>query len=328
METVRVMGGSPLQGETKIRGSKNAVLPLLAASVLIQGECVLEHVPAIQDVEIMTDLLQHLGCRVIVQKDTLIINAEHITESHLPREAVSRMRSSIILLGPVLARCEKAVIYQPGGCTIGKRPVDLHVAALQQMGTKFMIEGERMEAVCNRLQGCDIRFPFVSVGATQNAILAAVTARGTTWIRNAAREPEIVTLCNLLRLAGARISGAGTGTVVVHGVEKLYQVSYTVPADRIVAGTYMIGTVAAGGTVFLRGAPWGELRAVSKKLEEIGAVLQKDEQGIRVCAKKRPKSCPFLKTDVYPGFSTDFAVAYGSLAGEGGRYLYFGGNYF
>ena len=246
MDCIQIQGGCPLRGEVRIQGSKNAVLPILAACVLVPGVTVLKNCPDISDVACMCQLLRHVGARVDKQQDALIVDASAITSCHLPAEYVTRMRSSVILAGAMLGRCREIHLYYPGGCVIGDRPIDMHISALEQMGVQFTEEDGGLRARAVSLCGTKIDLPFPSVGATENVLLAAVLARGVTKICGCATEPEIVALCRFLQGAGARIGGVGTDCLTVEGVPRLSESCCLVEADRIVAGTYLLGVLSAG----------------------------------------------------------------------------------
>ena len=245
---IHIRGGVRLQGKVKVQGSKNAALPILAATILAEGESCLKNCPRISDVYRMLRLLQSLGGRVRWEGDGVCVSTGSITTQDMPEDAITGMRSSLCLLGALLARCGSIVMEHPGGCVIGERPIDLHLQALQQMGVHFHEEGGR---ICGKapdgLCGAEISLPFPSVGATENILLAAVTARGCTRITGAAREPEVEALCRYLNACGARIDGIGTSCLDIQGVERLHGASYRVPADRIVAGTYLFAALGTRG---------------------------------------------------------------------------------
>lgn len=305
MDSIHIFGGNLLRGETRIQGSKNAVLPILAATLLIKGTCVLKNCPRIADVYHMQNLLQELGCYVSWAGNTITVNASQVSDNRMAGESVTRMRSSIMLLGAMIGRMGEVVMAYPGGCVIGKRPIDLHLMALRQMGVEIDEQDQFFTARVARLEGMDYRLPFPSVGATENVLLAAVLAEGTTVLRNAAKEPEITALCEFLIQAGANIDGVGTDCLVIEGVEALHETKYTVPADRIVAGTYITAVLAAGGSIFLEQAPCGQLGALLDVAEAMGASTIVNEEGIGVDVIRRLKALPYLKTEVYDGFPTD-----------------------
>ncbi len=305
MDSIHIYGGNLLRGETRIQGSKNAVLPILAATLLIKGSCVIKNCPRIADVYHMQNLLQGLGCPVSWAGNTITVNTAQANDNRMSGESVTRMRSSVMLLGAMLGRMGEAVMSYPGGCVIGKRPIDIHLTALRKMGVEIVEEDQMFTAHAPRLQGAEVKLPFPSVGATENVILAAVLAEGTTILENAAKEPEIVALCEFLTEAGADMEGIGSGRLVIRGVEGLHEVKYTVPADRIVAGTYMAAAMAAGGSIFLEQAPADQLGAVLEAAEKMGCCVTINKEGIGIDVLRRLKALPYLKTEVYDGFPTD-----------------------
>ncbi len=313
MSCLRVMGGVPLEGEIKIQGSKNAVLPMMAAALLIPGKTRFENCPDIADVRAMTALLEKLGAAVTRAGSVLEIDASAICPVFLTARDMADTRGCILLLGALAARFGEAEVSHPGGCVIGKRPVDLHLFALAALGAR--LSGEeviRCQKSC--LSGAEIVFPIPSVGATQNALLAAVLADGQTWIHNAAREPEVVHLCNFLNAAGAKITGAGTPHLKICGVKRLFPVQYAVPPDRIVAGTYMAAVLSAGGRVLLKGADAEELSAVIRPLRAAGGRIKVLAEGI-LAEKKQPLGAfDYVKTEPYPGFPTDMQSQFLVLA--------------
>ena len=306
MDSIHIYGGNPLHGSLWVQGSKNAALPILAASVLISGQVVLEHCPEIADVQCMIRLLESIGCRVSREAENLLIDASEITKTDLPKEPVRRMRSSVILMGALLGRKRQVAIAYPGGCVIGERPIDIHLYALKQLGAEIKENGSMVSAQTKELTGNEIRLPFPSVGATENAILGAVLAKGETVITGAAREPEIAALCAFLRSAGANISSfEDECSLLVKGVEKLHSCTYRIPADRIVAGTYLLACMAAGGEIALNGICCEELDALFQTLLQMGGSLSCREQSVYLTAPERICPIPYIKTEVYPGYPTD-----------------------
>lgn len=304
MSTIQVQGLRPLKGEVEIQGSKNAVLPMMAASILHKGTTVLTHVPRIQDVYCMMGILEYMGCQCSLEGHRLTICAEQLSDIHIPQQYLTAMRSSIMMLGALLGRCHEAATCYPGGCSIGKRPIDLHLYALEQLGAEMKEEDGRITARASRLEGGVICFPFPSVGATENTILAAVLAEGVTMIRGAAMEPEVEALCILLNGMGAQIAGGGTDTICIRGVKALRDSVCQVPGDRIVAGTYLSCVMAAGGQAQLTGVCPMELRSVTEVMGQMGAELQEQPWGISIAMRRRPRSL-YLETSPYPGFPTD-----------------------
>ncbi|MCM1144812.1 MAG: UDP-N-acetylglucosamine 1-carboxyvinyltransferase [Blautia sp.] len=322
MDAIQIYGGNCLQGQTRIQGSKNAVLPILAATLLIDGTCEIENCPRISDVHHMLRLMESLCCKIERDGHTLKVHAKELTGCDMPSDSVGVMRSSIMLLGALLARIGSVGMQYPGGCVIGKRPIDLHLRGLRKMGVTIEEREDGFFAETKGLTGAIHKLPFVSVGATENLVLAAVLAQGTTVIENAAREPEITALCDFLSQAGADIEGAGTGTLIIRGVEKLHEVSYRVPADRIVAGTYLAACLCDGGEVFLQEAPCGQLGAVMEAAAAMGAQISESEEGMLVVCKGARRMPPMIRTQSYPGFPTDlqsaFLVAMALADGERG----------
>jgi UDP-N-acetylglucosamine 1-carboxyvinyltransferase len=276
----------------------------MAASLLHKGTTVIKHVPAIQDVLCMMGILQSLGCHVSFEDHVLTIDAKDLTDIRVPDEESRKMRSSILLLGPLLAREGMAELCYPGGCPIGARPVDLHLKALQDMGAWIHSDGERIHARAARLNGSVVRLSYPSVGATENILMAASLAEGRTCLHGAAREPEITALCEFLAAMGVTIHGAGTDTITVEGRKQLHDTVYTVPGDRIVAGTYLGAALAAGGEIFLRGAKAQELHAVLNTAGAMGASIRTDEAGIAV-SRREPLQPVTIGTGPYPQFPTD-----------------------
>ena len=310
-------GGKRLTGTVRIQGSKNAALPVLAASVLIPDTCVLKNVPYITDINCMENLLKSTGA-VLEEGENdheLRIDSANIQEYRLPAKYVSAMRSSVVLMGALLGRLGEALVDYPGGCVIGERPIDLHLFGLEKLGAQIWTDKNRIHAYADELKGALISFPFPSVGATQNTILAAVTARGTTVIKNAAREPEVTALCDFLNKAGANIEIGhdfiATGRIVIHGVEvsALHGVEYDIIPDRIVAGTYLFAVLGAGGAVTLEDAPVSQLRSVCALIRRMGGTVVCDDETNRIVIQtdenRRIKNVPFVETGVYPEFPTD-----------------------
>lgn len=310
MDAIQIYGGNCPEGQIKIQGSKNAVLPILAATLLINGTCEIENCPIISDVHHMLRLLESLCCIIDRSGHTLRINTECLSRCDMPSDSVSVMRSSIMLLGALLARTGSVTMQYPGGCVIGQRPIDLHLQGLRRMGVTIEERDDGFSAEAKRLTGAVHSLPFVSVGATENLILASVLAEGDTVIENAAREPEISALCDFLNKAGADIEGAGTNRLFIRGVEKLHEISYRIPADRIVTGTYLAACLCCGGEVFLQDAPYKQITSVIKAASDMGAGIYESEEGIQVICQKRRKMLSNLQTDSYPGFPTDLQSAF------------------
>lgn len=305
MDSIRIQGGMHLQGKVRIQGSKNASLPILAATLLTKETSFIRNCPRIADVHKMISLLGCLGCHVRWEDGGIRITAQKVCRGELPVEAITGMRSSLCLLGALLGRCGEIVMEYPGGCVIGERPINLHISALEQMGVVFREENGRLTAATDGLHGAEITLPIASVGATENIILAAVMAEGNTWIHGASREPEVVALCHYLERCGAWVEGIGSSLLCIQGGRTLYGADYTVPADRIVAGTYLFGCVGAGGNVLLEQAPCEEMESVIRAAEQMGAQCMVSEEGLFVQAPERPEPVALLRTASYPGFPTD-----------------------
>jgi len=304
MDSMQIQGKIALQGKVRVQGSKNASLPVLAATLLVGEKSVIRNCPRIADVYSMVSLLKSLGCSVYWQEKGLAVDSSQVRRGELPQEAVTGMRSSLCLLGALVGRCSEVVMEHPGGCVIGERPIDLHLSALTQMGVEFTEKKGRLMARTDRLHGARICLPFPSVGATENIILAGVMAEGDTILEGAALEPEILTLCRYLCCCGAWIEGEGGSRLVIHGGRRLYGTDFDIPADRIVAGTYLLGCIGIGGCVLLEQAPEEEMAAVLRTAEQMGGQVCTSPEGIYVQAPVRPKPVQIL-TAPYPGFPTD-----------------------
>lgn len=306
MSAIEVKGLRPIKGEITVQGCKNAVLPMMAASVLNKGTTIIDNVPGIRDVFCMMEILESLGCSCVLDGHTLTINTSVLSGCSIGRSDMEKMRSSIMLLGALLARCGEAQVYSPGGCKIGERPIDLHLMALKEMGAEIS-EGnaeEPLRAKAGRLKGTEIHFPFPSVGATENSIFAAVAAAGRTVLSGCAKEPEIVELCQFLNSMGASILGVGTGILVIEGGLPLHDTRFRVGGDRIVAGTYLLAAAAAQGELLLTGLEVRGLSAVTEALRRMGAILYEEEQLLYMKSCGRLQAIA-IKTDPYPGFPTD-----------------------
>lgn len=310
MDAIQIYGKKGLTGQTRIQGSKNAVLPILAATLLIDGTCEIENCPDISDVRHMIRLLESMCCLVERTGHTVKVYTNNLSHCDMPSDSVCVMRSSIMLLGALLARIGSVSMQYPGGCVIGSRPIDLHLQGLRKMGVTIEEKEDGFYAETTGLVGAFHRLPFVSVGATENLLLAAVLAEGETIIENAAREPEISALCEFLLKAGADIEGTGTSRLIIRGVKKLYPIRYRVPADRIVAGTYLAACLCSGGEIFLEDAPCEQMQSVIQAAKTMGAALLESSEGLLVTCKERTKAIPRLQTDSYPGFPTDLQSAF------------------
>lgn len=306
-ELIRIEGRTPLHGSVRVQGSKNATLPILAACLLIPGTCTIRNCPIITDVCYMLRLLECAGCTVERKGNVVSVNAATLQEYRLPGKYVRKMRSSVILMGAMLGRMREVGIEYPGGCVIGERPIDLHLKGLAALGADISVEGNYICARAGKLEGAAIVLPFSSVGATQNIILASVLAKGETCIQNAAREPEIDTLCHFLKLAGADIEGAGTSRLLIRGVEKLHPVEFEIIPDRIVAGTYLFAAAATGGAICLKDAPVEHLDSVLQIIREMGndIIVRREQHELELRCGRKNRNLPVVETDIYPGFPTD-----------------------
>ncbi|NLW70434.1 MAG: UDP-N-acetylglucosamine 1-carboxyvinyltransferase [Eubacteriaceae bacterium] len=305
MESIIIEGGRKLSGEVKIQGSKNAGLPILAACVLCRGEVILHNVPNIGDVETMLEILTSLGCKAQFSDNTVVIDSSDLTCGEVSEELMGKMRSSIMLMGALIAVNKKVRFSYPGGCDIGLRPIDLHLSAFKNMGADISEQGGFISVDGSDMRSAGILLDFPSVGATENIILSSVFTKGVTSVTNAAKEPEIIDLQNFLNSMGARVYGAGSNTVYIEGVEKLKGCEYTIIPDRIVTGTYMCAVSAASGDIFLRGARADHLKFPRHKLEESGLVVKDCTDGLRCIGKGEVKGLSSIITSVYPGFPTD-----------------------
>jgi UDP-N-acetylglucosamine 1-carboxyvinyltransferase len=304
VKTYGVNGPACLTGDVPISGAKNSALTLMAAALLIPGKVTLERVPQITDVELMSQVLQHLGASVELDGNRMTIDASGDLSEETPYELVSKMRASIQVLGPLLARLGRARVSMPGGDAIGPRPIDLHLDGLERMGVKFAPGHGYWEGVTEGLKGARVLLEFPSVGATENLLAAAALAEGTTVIDNAAREPEIFDLAGFLNAAGARVLGAGTTTITVEGVHELTSVRHEIVPDRVEAGTFAIAAAATGGDVRLYDLRPDHLELVLQKLESVGAQVRRGDRSVRVSMAGRPHAID-LVTLPYPGFPTD-----------------------
>ena len=317
MDKIIIEGGQTrLDGEVVIEGAKNAVLPLLAATILPEsGKTILRNVPILSDVFTMNNVVRGLGISVEFNEDDkeITVDATGDILDVAPYEYVSKMRASIVVLGPILARNGHAKVSMPGGCTIGSRPIDLHLKGLEAMGAKITQLGGDITAEAEKLRGAHIYMDFPSVGATQNLMMAATLAEGVTTIENAAREPEIVDLAILLNEMGAQVRGAGTETLVITGVDSLHGAEHDVVQDRIEAGTFMIATAMTSGNVLIKDAVWEHNRPLISKLMEMGVSVTEEENGIRVQAELDNLRPVTVKTLPHPGFPTDMQAQFTAL---------------
>ena len=317
MEKIIIQGGNNrLVGRVRIEGAKNAVLPLLAATVLAsEGKTILKNVPVLSDVFTMNNVVRGLNTQVDFNQDenTVVVDATKPLTEEAPYKYVSKMRASIVVLGPILARNGHAKVSMPGGCTIGSRPIDLHLKGLEAMGAQITQTAGYIEAKADRLMGAHIYMDFPSVGATQNIMMAATLAQGTTVIENAAREPEIVDLALLLNKMGAKVRGAGTENITIIGVEKLHGAEHNVVQDRIEAGTFMVAAAMTGGDLLIEDAIWEHNRPLLSKMQEMGVEVTEEDEGIRVRSDVSKLKAVSVKTLPYPGFPTDMQAQFTAL---------------
>lgn len=304
MDKLVVSGGRPLVGRVRISGAKNAALPLMCATLLAHGRSRLHNVPDLRDVRTMGGLLTTLGAKVDFKAGDLFINTAKADGDEAPYDLVKTMRASVLALGPMVARGGKARVSLPGGCAIGERPIDQHLKGLEALGCKIDISEGYVTATAKRLKGAEINLDMVTVTGTENIIMAAVLAKGTSVIRNAAREPEVVDLVNALNSAGARIEGGGSATLVIKGVDSLAPLDHRVMPDRIEAGTFMCAAAITRGELTIVDAPLEHLTAVVAKMKEAGVRFQTTAKGLVVSARRAPKPVTII-TGPYPGFPTD-----------------------
>ena len=304
MSSYIIEGGKKLQGETYVSGSKNASLPIMAASVLNKGITKLYNIPNIHDTQMMIEILKSLGCKVKKNGNKVVIDSSNITKFEIPGNLMREMRSSVILAGGIIGRCKEATFSYPGGCDIGSRPIDLHLKAFEKLGIKVDEQYGKINCSAEEIKGTEINLDFPSVGATENAILAAVLAEGTTVIINAAMEPEIVDLQNFLNRAGAKVEGAGSNIVKIEGVKQLKNVSYNIMPDRIEAGTLLCAAAITGGKIKLNKVNCEHIKPVLDKLQEMGCKIDIQGDIVNLEANKRLKATN-IRTMPYPGFPTD-----------------------
>ena len=315
MDKLLIQGGTPLAGELRISGAKNAALPILAATLLAEEPVIIGNLPHLHDITTMIELLGCMGVTLTVdEKLNVEVNSATINEFSAPYELVKTMRASILVLGPMLARFGRARVSFPGGCAIGSRPVDLHLRGLEALGATIEVDGGYINAsVDGRLRGTHIVMETVTVGGTENILMAATLAEGRTVIENAAREPEVVDLAKCLIAMGARVSGHGTDTITVDGVERLHGCRYEVMPDRIEAGTYLVAAAATRGKLKLRGACAQDMEAVLKKLEQAGATVREGVDWIELDMRGRRPQAVNIKTAPHPGFPTDMQAQFTAM---------------
>lgn len=306
MSKIIVNGGKKIAGEITVQGAKNSVLPVLAGTILCDGECVIKNCPKLSDVETSIKILKQLGCSCKQSDNIVTVNASNISSYEIPEDLMREMRSSVVFLGAIIGRMKKAVISSPGGCELGPRPIDLHLSALRKLGVEITEEhGFLYCEAKNGINGAEIHLGFPSVGATENIILAAATAKGVTVIHNAAREPEISDLADFLNSAGARIYGAGSDTVYINGVKKLNPTVHSIIPDRIVAVTYMACAAVTGSEIRLKNIMPSHMVSCLSAFRESGCEIDISGKNLRISAPQRLKRIPTIRSLVYPGFPTD-----------------------
>ena len=301
----KIYGGSKLKGRVTVTASKNALLPILACCLMIKGEVVLERCPRLLDVENMLKIIRRTGGVARFEGENLVVDCTNSQPVPICEELTCPIRSSIFILGPLLSRFSKAQVCYPGGCSIGLRPIDLHLYGLRTLGAKIIEENGEINCDGTLMANCSVFLDFPSVGATENIMMASVLKRGRTVISNCAREPEICDLANFINVMGGKVYGAGTDKIVIDGVKRLFGGNYSPLKDRIVAGTYMIASAITGGDVEIEGANCRHLHSLCEKLTIAGVKIINTQRGIRVCAPKRIKSVRKIETQPYPGFPTD-----------------------
>lgn len=312
MDKLLITGGNRLNGDIIISGAKNAALPILCAGLLTAGDVALQNVPALQDVSTMLKLLKQMGLQVREENGVVTLNGANIDKLEAPYDLVKTMRASILVLGPLLARFGEAKVSLPGGCAIGSRPVDQHIKGLQAMGAEITIEAGYIHAKAKRLRGARIVTDMITVTGTENLLMAATLADGETVLENAAREPEVTDLANLLVAMGAKISGIGTDRLVIQGVESLHGASHTVIADRIETATFLCAVAATGGDITVKNTRSDILDVALDKLREAGVIITTGPDWIRAQMSGRPKAVSFRTTE-YPGFPTDMQAQFMAL---------------
>ena len=314
MDKLIVKGGNPIRGEVTISGAKNAVLPIIIGALLADDVTVLHDVPKLSDVATISEILQILGAKITFENNTMTIDGRTVNNYTAPYDVIQKMRASVQIMGPLLARFGKANISMPGGCAIGTRPIDLHLKGLEALGARIQIDQGAMDAVVpeGKLRGSRIYLDFPSVGATEHIMMAAVTAEGTTIIENAAEEPEIVDLANFFNSMGANVRGAGTNVIKIDGVERLHGTNYTIIPDRIEAGSYMIAAAIAGGDVLVKNVIVDHIKPLISRLRDCGVEIIEEGNNLRVIGH-----LPFKATDIktlpYPGFPTDMQAQFMAL---------------
>ncbi len=314
MAKLIINGGARLEGEIKIQGAKNAALPVFAAALLTEEPVIIYNWPAISDVYNMLSILEHIGAHVAYEKDKLVIDSKRAFRWEMPDRLAKEIRSSIFMMGPILARFRMARFTYPGGCEIGTRPIDLHLRGLKKFGVNVTEAGGHIMCEGKRLKGADVHLDYPSVGATENLMMVAALAPGKTVIRNAAREPEIVELQEVINQMGGDVKGAGTSNICIEGKQRLSSFRYTCMPDRIVAGTFMVAAVVTNGKITLKNIVPEHLFSITAKLKEAGARIDVYNDAITVCGQGRPKEMHLIETGPYPGFPTDMQAQMCSAA--------------
>lgn len=303
---IYVQGGNCLKGDATVHGAKNSALPILAATLLIEGQSVIHNCPKLSDVDVSLKILTKLGCKCKREEDMVIVDATSVSCDSIPDELMREMRSSVVFLGAILSRCKSATVSSPGGCELGPRPIDLHLKALGTLG--YTVNEKHGFITClkeDKTSAAVINLPFASVGATENAILASCLLSGKTVIHGAAKEPEISDLADFLNSAGGKIYGAGSDTIEIYGVSKLYSTEHTVIPDRIVAATYLSAAAITGGEIVLKGVNPSHFNCVLNSFKETGCKIALSGSALKLVAPKKLTRIPLTKTVVYPGFPTD-----------------------
>ena len=315
MEKLLIKGGNPLRGTIKCSGAKNAALPMIAATILCKESVVLRNLPFLQDITTMFELLGSMGAQIILNEDMdFTISSNKLSDTEARYELVKTMRASILVLGPLVARYGKARIALPGGCAIGSRPVNFHLDALEQLGAKIELKNGYIEATADRLQGTRVKFDGITVTGTENIMMAAALAEGTSYLTNVAKEPEIVDLAEMLNAMGANINGAGTDEIVIEGVEELTGVTFDIPADRIEAGTYLAAAVVTAGDIRIDGINPDRLKKVLEKLAETGAEIKCTDDSISLSMNlEKPKPVD-ITTAPFPEFPTDMQAQFSVIS--------------
>ncbi|MCF6093607.1 UDP-N-acetylglucosamine 1-carboxyvinyltransferase [Microaerobacter geothermalis] len=305
MEAFIIEGGKPLSGKVRVHGAKNASLPIFSATLLAKGKHIIREIPQLLDIYVMLDILKRIGARCKVDSSKVIIDTSGVNQTDIPEDLMGQMRSSIFLMGPLLARFGRVTVTRPGGCAIGERRIDLHLKGLEYLGAHIEVKGGYITCSAPVLQGNSIYLDYPSVGATENIMMAAVLAKGKTQIKNAAREPEIIDLQNFLNSMGAKVSGAGTNVIEIEGVKDLRASDYRVIPDRIVTGTFMMAAAITSGEITIENARADHLDAVIDVLRRCGVEISIESDIMKVKGPKRLRSVDRVRTAPYPGFPTD-----------------------